>query len=84
MSAIVLATTAFVVSLGQRSFLVAGLLAASGVIFMIPAIMATGYFAVIVFPGPIIGVILGLGIFGLGIAKSVRTAMATPLATALR
>ncbi|AIC15105.1 hypothetical protein [Nitrososphaera viennensis] len=84
LSAIVLATTAFVVSLGQRSFLVAGLLAASGVIFMIPAIMATGYFAVIVFPGPIIGVILGLGIFGLGIAKSVRTAMATPLATALR
>ena len=77
-SAIALAVAALVVSWKQRSFVVAGLLAASGIILMIPAIIATGYFAVIVFPGPILGVIFGLMIFGLGVAKGVRTAsMAT-------
>ena len=75
-SAIVLATAAFGVSWKQRSFPVAGLLAASGIIFMIPAVIATGYFAVIVFPGPILGVIFGLVIFGLGMSNGVRTARA--------
>ena len=75
-SAIALAVAAFVISWKQRSFLVAGLLAASGIIFMIPAVIATGYFAVIVFPGPILGVIFGLAILGLGVAKGVRTATA--------
>ena len=73
-SAIALAIAALVVSWKRRSFVVAGLLAASGIILMIPAIIATGYFAVIVFPGPILGVIFGLVIFGLGVAKGVRTA----------
>jgi hypothetical protein len=81
-SAIVLAVAAFVLSLKQRSFLVAGLLAASGIIFMIPALIATGYFAVIVFPGPILGVIFGLAVLGLGVAKGVGTARA-PVAGAL-
>jgi hypothetical protein len=77
-SAIALAIAALVVSWKQRSFVIAGLLAASGIILMIPAIIATGYFAVIVFPGPILGVIFGFVIFGLGVAKGVRTArMAT-------
>ncbi len=77
-SAIALSVAALVVSWKQRSFVVAGLLAASGIILMIPAIIATGYFAVIVFPGPILGVIFGLVIFGLGMAKGIRTAsMAT-------
>ena len=77
-SAIALAVAALVVSWKQRSFVVAGLLAASGIILMIPAIIATGYFAVIVFPGPILGVIFGFVIFGLGVAKGVRRArMAT-------
>lgn len=75
-SAIGLAAAAFAMSWKQKSFLVAGLLAASGILFMIPALIATGYLAFIVFPGPIIGVILGLAIFGLGAAKGVRTAMA--------
>lgn len=74
-SAIVLAVAAFIVSWKRRSFLVAGLLAASGIIFMVPALIATGYLAVIVVPGPILGVIIGLGIFGLGVAKGIRTAM---------
>lgn len=82
-SAIALAAGAFVVSWNQRSFLVAGLLAASGIILMIPALIATGYFVVIIFPGPIIGVILGLMIFGLGVAKGIRTAR-TAVAPAAR
>jgi hypothetical protein len=78
-SAIGLSTAAFVVSWKQKSFAVAGLLAASGIMFMIPALIATGYFAVIVIPGPIFGVIIGMGIFGLGMAKGLRTARAVTL-----
>jgi hypothetical protein len=73
-SAIGLATAAFVVSSKRRSFLVGGLLAVSGVLLIIPALIATEYLAVIVVPGPILGVISGLGILGLGIAKSIRSA----------
>jgi hypothetical protein len=73
-SAIGLATAAFVVSWNQRSFLVGGLLAVSGVLLMIPSLIATGYLAVIMVPGPILGVIIGLGIFGLGVAKGIKTA----------
>jgi hypothetical protein len=73
-SAIASAAAAFVVSWKHRSFLVAGLLAAGGIIFMIPALISTEYLAVIVVPGPILGVISGLGILGLGIAKGIRSA----------
>lgn len=76
-SAVALATAAFVVSWKHRSFLVAGLLAASGIIFMVPSVIATGYFANVVIPGPILGVIFGLAIFGLGVAKGLRTAKAS-------
>jgi hypothetical protein len=69
-----LATAAFVISRRQRSYLVAGLLAVSGILLMVPSLIATGYLAMIVLPGPIIGVILGLGVLGLGIVKSIRTA----------
>jgi flagellar biosynthesis protein FliR len=79
--AIVLATLAFVVSWKHRSFLVAGLLAASGLIGIIAGVINTQYFAVIVFPGPILGVIIGLGIVGLGVAKGMGTAKATLIAT---
>src|SRR2546426_6054699 len=70
LAAIGLATAAFVMSWKQRSFLVVGLLVASGIIFMVLALNAIGYsFAVIVFPGPILGVIFGLLIFGLGVKE---------------
>jgi hypothetical protein len=72
-SEIALAVAAFIVSRNQRSFLVAGLLAASGAILMIPGLIATGYLSVIVFPGPILGVIFGLIIFGLGVVSGIRT-----------
>jgi hypothetical protein len=73
-SAIALATAAFIVLRQQRSFLVAGLLAASGAILMMLGLIATGYLSVIVFPGPILGIIFGLVIFGLGVAKGIRSA----------
>jgi hypothetical protein len=77
-SSIALSALAFAVSWKQKSYLVSGLLAATGIIYMIPALIALASinFAVIVFPGPILGVIFGLAIFGLGVAKSVRTARA--------
>ena len=82
-SAIALAVAAFIVSRNQRSFLVAGLLAASGAILMIPGLIATGYLSVIVFPGPILGVIFGLIIFGLGVVSGIRTTRNATAATAL-
>jgi len=72
--AVALATAAFVVSWKHKSFLVAGLLAASGIIFMVASVIATEYFAVIMVSGPILGVIFGLWILGLGLAKGIRTA----------
>jgi hypothetical protein len=71
-SAIALAVAAFVVSWKQRSFLVAGLLAASGIILMILPLANMNF----VIPGPIIGVVVGLVILGLGVAKGIRTARA--------
>jgi hypothetical protein len=41
---------------------------------MIPALINTGYLSRIVIPGPILGVISGLAILGLGIASGLRTA----------
>jgi hypothetical protein len=73
--AMALAAGAFIVSWKQRSLLVAGLLSLSGIIFMIPALNAMGYsFAAIVFPGPILGIIFGIVIFGLGVANAIIAA----------
>jgi hypothetical protein len=74
--AILLATAAFVVSWNQRSFLVAGLLSASGVVGLTYGLIVTEFFAVIVFPGPVFGVIIGLPILGLGMAKGIEAARA--------
>ena len=75
-SAITFAVAAFVISWNQRSFVVAGLLAASGIILMIPPLMNMNF----VIPGPIIGFAVGLAIFGLGVAKGIRTARAVTVA----
>lgn len=77
MAVIPLAAAAFVVSWEQRSFVVAGLLVASGVSLMILPLANMNF----VIPGPIIGVVVGLGILGLGVAKGIRTAKATAVAT---
>ena len=75
-SAIALAAAAFVVSWKQRSYLLAGLLAASGIILMILPLANMNF----VIPGPIIGVVVGLVILGLGVAKGIRTARAVTVA----
>ena len=75
-SAIALAAGAYALSRKRRSYPVAGLLALSGIILMIPGIIATGYLTVIVFPGPVLGVIFGLVILGLGVATGISSARA--------
>ena len=70
--AITFAIAAFVISWKQRSYVVAGLLIASGVILMILPLANMNF----VIPGPIIGFIVGLVILGLGVAKGMRTATA--------
>ncbi len=69
MSVIPLAIAAFVVSWKQKSFVVAGLLAASGAILMIPPATTMNF----VIPGPIIAVVAGLVILCLGMAKGIGT-----------
>jgi hypothetical protein len=75
-SAIVLAAAASIVSWKQRSFVIAGLLVASGIILMILPLANMNF----VIPGPIIGVAVGLAIFGLGTAKGIRSARPTAVA----
>ena len=72
-SAIVLAAAAFIVSWKQRSFVVAGLLAASGIILMILPLANMN----LVIPGPIIGVVVGLAILGLGLTKGIKSSRPT-------
>jgi hypothetical protein len=67
--AIALAAAAFVVSWKQNSWVVTGMLIAAGVTGIIAGARNTDFFKVIVFAGPILGIIIGLGIFGLGMAK---------------
>lgn len=76
-SAIAVSVTAFFVSRNQGSFVVAGLLAASGVILMILPLANMNY----VIPGPIIGVVVGLAILGLGVAKGIKSARPTAVTT---
>jgi hypothetical protein len=74
--AIAFSIAAFVISWKQRSYLVAGLLTASGIILMILPLANMNF----VIPGPIIGVIAGLMILGLGVAKGIRTAKLVTIA----
>lgn len=71
---IVLAVAAFALSWRQRSFLMGVLLAAIGSVGLVYGLIITEFFVVIVFPGPIIGVIIGIGVLGLGAAKGIEAA----------
>lgn len=73
-AAIVMAVAAFALSAGQRSLLVAGLLAASGLVGVVYALMTTQFLTAVVFPGPIFGVIVGVPILALGVAEAVGAA----------
>ena len=66
-----LSIAAFAVSRERRSFIVAGLLGASGVVGVVYALIETELLADTSFPGPIFGVILGLPILGLAVAEAV-------------
>lgn len=74
--AITFAIAAFVISWKQRSYVVAGLLIASGVILMILPLANMNF----VIPGPIIGFMVGLVILGLGVVKGIRMARAVTVA----
>ncbi|MDQ3888442.1 MAG: hypothetical protein M3251_04130 [Thermoproteota archaeon] len=74
--ATVLAIMAFIISIKKRSYLVAGLLSAAGIISTIHLLSFLGDFNTIVFPGPIVGFIFSLMILGLGVAKDVGTVRA--------
>jgi hypothetical protein len=67
----VLAIAAFAVSQERRSFVVAGLLAASGVVGVVYGLIRTDFLMASSFPGPIFGIILGLPILGLAVAEAV-------------
>jgi hypothetical protein len=72
---VLFAAAAFGVSWGQKSVLISALLLISGTLVTVNAIIAArSFFSILVFPGPIIGVILGLVLLALGIAKSMSTA----------
>lgn len=76
---LVLSAAAFVLSLKRRSFLVAGLLAASGVIFLMFPMTVMGEFSQEPSAAPIHIYSYGLVILGLGVAKGItsfRTAVA--------
>jgi hypothetical protein len=66
----VLATAAFGLSRDSRSFVVAALLATSGVVGIIYALIRTDFFTTVSFPGPIFGIILGVPILGLATAEA--------------
>jgi hypothetical protein len=68
----VLATAAFALAREHRSFVVAGLLAASGILGVVYALLRTDFLLATSFPGPIFGIILGLPILGLAVAEAVE------------
>jgi hypothetical protein len=67
----VLAVAAFAVSQERRSLVVAGLLAASGIVGVVYGLIRTEFFTASSFPGPIFGIILGVPILGLAVAEAV-------------
>jgi hypothetical protein len=74
--AMVMAVAAFAVSWKQRSFVVAGLLAVSGLVGLVYGLIATEFLASVADRGPIFGVIIGVPILGLGVAKGIEAAQA--------
>jgi hypothetical protein len=71
-----MATAASLLSRGHGSLLVAGLLAASGVVGLVYGLVMTEFLAAAAFPGPVFGVILGVPLLGFGVAKGLEAARA--------
>ena len=68
---VAMATAAFVLSGKQECFLVPGLLTASGLVSVVYGLLQTEFLTAATFPGPVFGVIIGLPVLGLGVAKVV-------------
>src|ERR671919_358360 len=73
---VAMATAAFVLTRKQGSFLVAGLLAATGIVSVVYGLAETEFLSAATFPGPVFGVIIGLPLLALGVAKGIATARA--------
>ena len=73
---VLMAPAALALSWERGSFLVAGLLAASGLVGLVYGLVATEFLAAATFPGPVFGIIIGLPILGLGVALAVKTSRA--------
>jgi hypothetical protein len=74
--ALALSGASFVISLGQRSYLVAGLLIASGILYTLHLAPFLGDHGIISFPGPVVGLFIGHVIMALGVAKGIGSARA--------
>lgn len=73
-----LSTVSFLLSWGRKSYLVAGLLAATGILYTIHLAPFMGDHGVIAFPGPVVGLFIGHAILALGVVVgigSTRTAI---------
>jgi hypothetical protein len=70
---VLLSIGTFATSWGYKSGMISTLLIIAGAIFAMGALISTGFLTTIVFPGPIIGVFLGLLVIGLGISKGIKT-----------
>lgn len=82
LSTISFSTAAFFISLRQRSLIVSALLVASGIVITIHGVIEARNLAVIYVPGPILGVIFGLWVLALGIAKSMKSGKGKILSSA--
>jgi hypothetical protein len=67
----VLAVAAFAMSRERRSWVVAGLLAASGIVGIVYGLIRTEFLTASSFPGQVFGIILGVPILGLALAEAV-------------
>lgn len=74
LTSLALSAGAFIISWGRRSYIVAGLLIAAGILYMIHLAPFLGDHSVIAFPGPVVGLFLGHVILGLGVAMGIGSA----------
>jgi hypothetical protein len=72
--ALALSGIAFAVSWNQRSYLVAGLLFATGILYTLHLGPFLGDHSAIAFPGPVVGLFIGHVIMALGVAKGIGSA----------
>jgi hypothetical protein len=68
---VVMAIAGFALPRERSSLVVAGLLAASGILGVVYALIRTEFLTAISFPGPIFGIILAVPLLGLAVAEAV-------------